>query len=174
MNARPESFTIAQLGAGDAADYRVLRLEGLRRNPESFSSSWEDENSQTVADVAARLERNFVFGARSDATGTLLGVAGFYVQDQSKANHKGVLWGMYVRPEARGMGVGDALVASVIDCATSMVEEIILTVGATNAPAIRLYARAGFKQYAVEPRALKIDGKYHDEAMMALVCRPLR
>jgi len=31
----------------------------------------------------------------------LVGVAGFRVEDAVKLRHKGVLWGMYVRPEAR-------------------------------------------------------------------------
>ena len=162
------AFTIGRLGAKDAADYRLLRLEGLRNSPASFSSSWEEESVRSMEDFAARLERCFIFGARATGTGILQGVAGFYVREQIKARHKGVLFGMYVRPEARGTGMGRALVARVIECATTMVEEITLTVGADNASAIRLYERAGFERYALEHRALKVDGQYHDEAMMAL------
>ena len=161
-------FAIARLRAADAADYRALRLEGLRQNPESFSSSWEEESVRPLDDFAERLERNFIFGGRQAGTGILQGVAGFYVREQNKARHKGVLFGMYVRPDARGAGMGRALVAQVIDCAGTLVEEITLTVGADNASAIRLYSRAGFEQYALERRALKVEGRYHDEAMMAL------
>lgn len=168
------SFTIARLGSADAADYRALRLEGLRHNPGSFSSSWDEESIRPLDDFAARLERNFIFGARQTGTATLQGVAGFYVREQIKARHKGVLFGMYVRPDARGSGIGRALVARVIDCAATLVEEITLTVGADNASAIRLYRSAGFEQYALERRALKVDGRYHDEAMMALKLGPSR
>jgi ribosomal protein S18 acetylase RimI-like enzyme len=168
------AFALNRLGAADAADYRALRLEGLRHSPASFSSSWEEESIRPLDDFADRLERNFIFGARATRTEILQGVAGFYVREQNKARHKGVLFGMYVRPEARGTGTGRALVARVIECATTMVEEITLTVGADNASAIRLYERAGFERYALERRALKVDGRYHDEAMMALKLGPPR
>lgn len=168
MDEDRKPFTIARLGAADAEDYRALRLEGLRQSPGAFSSSWEEENVRPLDDFAARLERNVIFGARQTGTAILQGVAGFYVREQNKARHKGVLFGMYVRPDARGTGMGRALVAQVIECAATMVEEVTLTVGADNASAIRLYARAGFEQYALERRALKVDGRYHDEAMMAL------
>ena len=174
MGRNNDAFTIARLRADDAADYRALRLDGLHDSPGSFSSSWEEESVRPLDDFAARLERNFIVGARQTGTMILQGVAGFYVREQIKARHKGVLFGMYVRPEARGTGMGRALVARVIECAATMVEEVTLTVGASNASAIRLYERAGFKQYALERRALKIDGQYHDEAMMALVLGPSR
>jgi len=172
MDRDHQPFTIARLGPDDAADYRTLRLEGLRDSPESFSSSWDEESVRPLDDFVTRLERNHIFGARTNGTMILQGVAGFYVREQNKARHKGVLFGMYVRPDARGTGTGAALVARVIDCAATMVEEITLTVGASNAAAIRLYERAGFERYALERRALKVDGLYHDEAMMALVLGP--
>ena len=168
------AFRIDRLGVADAADYRALRLEGLRSSPASFSSSWEEESVRPLDDVAARLERNFIFGARAAGTDILQGIAGFHVREQIKARHKGVLFGMYVRPDARGTGMGRSLVARVIECAATMVEEITLTVGADNASAIRLYERAGFERYALERRALKVDGRYHDEAMMALKLGPPR
>jgi RimJ/RimL family protein N-acetyltransferase len=52
--------------------------------------------------------------------------------------------------------------------ARSAVEEVRLSVTTSNAAAVRLYARLGFRPYGVEPRALKIGGEYHDELLMAL------
>jgi len=52
---------------------------------------------------------------------------------------------MYVRPRARGRGVGEALVAAVIDWAGNRNAECVrLWVTETNAPARALYERCGF------------------------------
>ncbi len=59
----------------------------------------------------------------------------------------------------------------VIDTAADTVEELRLAVVASNTTAVRLYTRRGFRAYGVEPRALKIGDRYHDEMLMAL---PLR
>ena len=99
---------------------------------------------------------------------TLRGVVGFYVPDGAKQRHKGVLWGMFIQPEARGTGLGPALVARVLEHAKQTVEEVRLTVVSTNVAAIRLYERAGFERYGLERRALKVGGSYHDEVLMAL------
>jgi RimJ/RimL family protein N-acetyltransferase len=112
-----------------------------------------------------------VFGGRRD-DGALMGVAGLHVPDGAKTRHKGVLWGMFVRPEARGTGLAAALLARVIEHAAGMVEEVQLTVVASNAAAVRLYARTGFREYGLERRALKLDGRYYDEVLMALALPP--
>jgi RimJ/RimL family protein N-acetyltransferase len=43
---------------------------------------------------------------------------------------------------------------------------------ASNAAACRLYSTAGFKEYGLERRALKIGSEYYDDVLMALVLNP--
>jgi ribosomal protein S18 acetylase RimI-like enzyme len=161
------TFTLRRLDAPDAASYRELRLEGLSSHAEAFGASWEDEASKPLVWFAQRLERNAVFGGWLE-TPTLAGAAGLLVPKETKLRHKGVLWGMFVRPEARGTGLAAALAGRVIEQASSSVEELRLTVVASNTPAVRLYTRLGFRQYGLEERALKVGGRYHVELLMAL------
>jgi RimJ/RimL family protein N-acetyltransferase len=60
------------------------------------------------------------------------------------------------------------LVQRVIEQARTLVEEINLTVVASNTAAHRLYSAAGFEQYGLERRALKIGDAYYDEVLMTL------
>ena len=94
------------------------------------------------------------------------GLVAFRQSEGLKAAHRGDLVQMYVRPEARGTGCAMALVEQVLAHATPLVEQVHLTVSADNAPAIRLYEKAGFTTYGTEPRALKVDGRYIDEHLM--------
>ena len=98
----------------------------------------------------------------------LVGTAGFAVQDSPKLRHKGVLWGMYVRPQARGTGLAAALVRQVVAHARTLVEQVCLTVVASNVAARRLYSAAGFEEYGLERRALKVGSEYYDDVLMAL------
>ena len=165
-------FTLRRLDGSDAAAYRELRLEGLRSHPEAFGVSWEDEASKPTEWFAERLKGNAVFGGWLDSL-TLVGVAGLKVPEAAKLRHKGILWGMYVMPEARGSGLAPTLIARVVEHATDAVEEIQLTVAASNLAAVRLYARAGFVQYGLDRRALKIGDQYFDEMLMTLPLRQL-
>jgi GNAT superfamily N-acetyltransferase len=52
---------------------------------------------------------------------------------------------MWVRPQARGYGVGEALIAAVLDWARArQARSVHLWVTETNKPACRLYERCGF------------------------------
>jgi RimJ/RimL family protein N-acetyltransferase len=164
---------VRRLKADDVADYRELRLEGLKRHPEAFGSSWEDESAKPVSWWAERLETSMVLGGWIDDS-PLLGVAGLHLQTAAKLRHKGILWGMYVRPQARGSELAASLVQRVIEQARPLVEEINLTVVASNATAHRLYSAAGFQQYGLERRALKVGDTYYDEVLMALPIREPR
>jgi ribosomal protein S18 acetylase RimI-like enzyme len=160
-------FTVRRLETDDTAIYRELRLEGLEAHPESFGASWEDEIEKPDSWWSGRLESNTVFGGWIGKS-PLLGVAGFHVPDAIKQRHKGVLWGMYVRSEARGTGLAASLLQHAIAHARPLVEEIRLTVMASNTAAKRLYSRAGFQPYGLERRALKVGDVYYDDVLMAL------
>jgi hypothetical protein len=54
-----------------------------------------------------------------------------------------------------------------LECARGCVEQVQLGVVSENQPALRLYASLGFVEYGVERDALKEDGRYFDEVLMA-------
>lgn len=159
---------IRRLAPGDADDvsaYRDIRLEALRDSPEAFGSSFEAEDAQPERWFADRLGSTTVLGAFSGPM--LVGIAGFAVQQGQKRAHKGMLWGMYVRPAARKSGVGQRLIEAILDLARGHVELIQLSVVQENAAARRLYARLGFVDYGLERNSLKQDGRYYHEVLMA-------
>jgi len=161
---------IRRLTSADAVAYRKIRLAGLIDSPEAFGSTFARESDRSLSWFRERLRNTQVFGAFRSTD--LLGIAGFVVREGEKERHKGLLWGMYVRADARKTGVGRRLVEAVIDFARERVELLQLSVVSDNEPARRLYARLGFAQYGVEKSSLKQDGRYYDEILMALDLRP--
>lgn len=168
MNAA--QIQVRRLTTADAGLYRSIRLEALKQTPEAFGSTFESESAQPLTWFADRLRRSAVFGAFRGAE--LLGVAGFFAQMGQKEAHKGVLWGMYVRAAARGVGVGRGLIETVVEYARPCVELIQLTVVSNNEQARRLYASLGFVAYGIEKNALKEGGRYFDEVLMAKALTP--
>lgn len=153
-----------RLGLADAADFRLIRLEALKNAPEAFGSTHEAEAAFPDGVFAERLESGMVFGAYAGQR--IVGMVGFRQEIPEKIRHKGFLWGMYVAPEARGNGTGAALVRLLLATAGPLVEQIRLSVVTTNAAAIALYERHGFRAYGTEPRALKGAAGYADEMLM--------
>lgn len=156
---------IRALSPMDAPLYRDIRLEALRQNPEAFGSTFERESAQPVAWFEDRLGGGRVFGAL--LVTRLEGVCGFYIPDGTKSAHKGVIWGTYVRPAARNAGIGRRLVETVVAAASHEVEILQLAVVSENEDARRLYTGLGFVEYGIERRALKQNGRYYDEVLMA-------
>ena len=162
-------FVIHPLRPDEAASYREIRLEGLRLHPTAFSAAFEFEAAQPLAFFEARLSGGTTFGGFRGQE--LLGVVGFLPEAGVKRAHKGHLWGMYVRPAARGTGLARQLVEAVLEYAQDRVELVQLSVIAGNVPAQRLYVALGFVGYGVEERALKVEGRYYDEVHMARLLR---
>jgi ribosomal protein S18 acetylase RimI-like enzyme len=158
--------TTRRLNPDDAESFRAIRLEALKANPEALGNTFEVEDKLDVAWFAGRLENSHVIGAFRD--GELVGTAGFAIQQGEKNAHKGRLWGMYVRPSSRNLGVGHLLVSAVLEVARENVELIQLNVVRENRPARRLYESVGFLEFGMERKASKQGDKYYDEALMAL------
>lgn len=161
--------TLRPLDATDAEIFREVRLAALRDAPAAFGSSYEEEVARPLSAFAERLaapEPNLAFGAFiGDA---LCGIAGFRQENGLKTRHIGVLWGVYVVPAQRNTGLSKALVEIVISHARRHVVMLHADVGADNTVARRLYESLGFRCYGVLPKALKVDGRFIDEALLAL------
>jgi ribosomal protein S18 acetylase RimI-like enzyme len=71
-----------------------------------------------------------------------------------------------LKPEARGSGLAAALVENLLEHASKEVEQVQLTVVATNARARRFYQRMGFVEYGLEKESLKEKDAYFDEVLM--------
>lgn len=164
------AFAIRLLSAGDAAAYRALRLQALRDHPEAFGASYEDEAARSLEMTARRLEGgplNCVFGAF--AGDDLVGTAGFIVPDRSaKARHKGLLVGVHVAPAHRGHALGRRLVMAVLAHASDHVLLVQAGVGVDNHKALRLYESLGFRHYGLERKALRVAGRFVDEALIVI------
>ena len=154
-----------------AAEWLRLRIEALERNPEAFSASLEEYRSLNLEDVKKRLwsdEDAFVVGGFQDSR--LIGMAGFYREKGPKSRHKGRVWGVYVTPEARRAGIGRKMMQALLDRISAIddMEQVLLSVAATQIPAIRLYRSLGFESFGTEPRALRIGDRYIEEEHMLL------
>jgi ribosomal protein S18 acetylase RimI-like enzyme len=74
-----------------------------------------------------------------------------------------------VREEARGRGVGRALVLAVIEHARAQVVQLHAAVVTSNEAARALYRSLGFATYGLEPRGLFCAGQYLDQELMLLM-----
>lgn len=159
---------ILELLADQAAEYKAFFMEGLIGDEESFRISPGDESSASFP-TGGRPD-SFTLGAYLD--GVLAGVVSFQREgrDREKLRHKGLLFRMYVRPEARGQGVAQGLIGEVTVRAARLgdIDQINLTVIAENAGAKRLYERSGFTTFATEVDAIKWKGKRFTENQMVL------
>jgi ribosomal protein S18 acetylase RimI-like enzyme len=169
---------IRELTADDAGPYAALRLRMLREYAQAFTSSYEDDADKPLAWVQKRIAHdpeaphNFVLGAFADDA-ALIGSVGLCVEGRIKQRHKALLFGMFVAPGAMYRGVGRSLLDHCIGRAATIpgLEQITLTVTATNGRALRFYEAAGFRSFGIEERALKIADAYYPKAHMVLYLR---
>ncbi len=111
---------------------------------------------------------SFTLGAFSDE-GDLLGTVGFKRESVLKLKHKGLIFRMYVAPEAKGLGLGRKLLQAAIERAKQGVglKQIVLTLIADNHRAKNLYLSEGFEVFSFEKQAIRMsDDLFVDENAM--------
>lgn len=168
------SADIRPLTEADAAAFSALRLEGLERCPQAFSTSAEVWRTLSLEAVKERIrshpEGSFTLGAF--VQGALCGTAGLRRLD-GKERHKAQIWGVYVTEGARGRGIGKTLLEALIERAKTYpdLEQLSLGVTTEQAAARRLYASFGFEVWGLERRALKLPDRYVDEEYRVLRLR---
>lgn len=161
-------MTLRELTVADTVAYQALILCGLSEHTESFRIAAQDAGEPMVPFSSSRPDA-FTLGAWL-TEGQLVGVVSFERETRTKLRHKGLLYRMYVRADASGRGIGRRLIQETIKRAREIegLEQINLTVVASNSRAKHLYSSEGFKSFALEERALKMGVTYYDEEQMAL------
>ena len=164
-HANAAGAVIRRLQAHEWPAYRRLRLRSLADAPHAFGSTLAHEESWQPALWMARLVAASTSGSdcplvadasaspstsasapQADAVLTALLWAKCDPDDPGIVN----LFQMWVAPEARGLGLGAALLHAAIDWARSIgARGVRLGVVTDNAAAVRLYARAGFRAVGV-------------------------
>lgn len=165
---RPEP-EIRLLTSANVVAYRDIRLEGLRCHPEAFASRFEDEREIPLDRFKELMSQSQIFGAV--LAQKLVGVVGLRAHPEVKLRHKAMIWGMYVRREARQYGIGERLIDAAVAHAPGHVEQLQLAVITENEAARRLYAKAGFIEYGHQINALKHGGRYYDDILMVKFLR---
>jgi ribosomal protein S18 acetylase RimI-like enzyme len=144
---------VREITADDWELLRDVRLAALSEAPYAFGSTYAREAVFTRETWRGRLssERSVTFFARREPGNAVLadtgpadrapaGLAGVYVEDGAAD-----LVSMWVRPAARGLGVGEALVTAAASWAKANdFGSLFLRVTESNGPARRLYERCGF------------------------------
>ncbi len=155
---------LRRLTPGDAAIYREVRLQGLKDHPEAFGADFEAEAAMPLEAFAERLTANATWGVFVGEE--LAGIATLLIPGGVKTRHKGMIVGVYVRPDARGCGAAQLLMQAALEFAHGRVELVQLGVGSENMAARRLYEGFGFKVFGLEPMAYKLQGRYVDDLLM--------
>jgi ribosomal protein S18 acetylase RimI-like enzyme len=163
------SIRIRKLTPQDAGKYKQIRLRAVEEHPEAFVPVPEEEREKTLDEVTKQFEtvwnkdNNFILGAFAGEA--IVGTVGFYQLEREKLRHKGIIWGVYVAPEYRRLKIGQMLMEEVLQACRKLpyLEQIQLSVAASNEQAKQLYDKLGFRTYGTEPRALRLSDRYLDE-----------
>jgi len=165
----------------DLPAFVSLRNGSLLRYPDAFTSDYATEKDKPPQAFASRLgaaeSGHFILGA-FDERGNLLGTIAMErdrdVRPQKR--HIAHITAVMVLEAAQGQGIAAKLVARCVELAqsNSSVDQLILTVTASNARVVRLYERAGFVPYGLLPRAILVQGQFFDKLHMRLDLAALR
>ena len=129
---------IRQLNDNDVHDFRAIRLSELQNSPEMFGATYAVEVTRPLSVFLDVIFNNVVFAAYHHER--IIGVL-IFQQNIDQAN----LYGFFVEPEYRNQGVAQQLLQTTIDYGQAYVRQVILSVIATNIPAIHLYQKLGFQ-----------------------------
>lgn len=171
------TWLIRPLTAADVHPYKSLRDEALDCAPESFSSDHAASVNRPASAYAPRFgapaSGHFFLGAFAP-DGPLLGCIGSERELLPQQRHSARVVSMMVAPAAQRRGIGQQLLAACIEQAAQVagLEQLTLSVTASNHHVVRLYERADFRAWGLLPRAIVVRGVGYDQLHMVRLLPP--
>ena len=165
-------IVIRKLQPHESVIYREVRLACLKNVPEFFGSTYEEEVLNPKFYFETHIENgspdHVMFGA-FDAE-RLIGITGFNRMARQRASHRGEVMQVYVDSSYRGQNIGEKLLRNALEYAFHLegIEQVQLSVIASNKTAIALYEKLGFKTFGVQKNYFKVGDTYMDQQFMQL------
>jgi GNAT superfamily N-acetyltransferase len=170
--------TVRPVCADEVAALYRLRRRSLAEDPDAFDQTVADADAKGVQPLADLLgqageDRELVLFGEVD--GAAVGLVFVSRSRRPRSRHRARLWGMWVAPQARGVGVGAALLAEALRwCRDVGVEMVDLWVVTDHHRAIRVYERAGFRICGTAHDGMRWQGVPQDEHQMIIHLVPGR
>lgn len=163
------TISLVEAHPRDAVSFRDLRLYALQDSPTAFSADYQKNLDHPIQHweemLTSHADESALFLAKHKDD--LVGMTGIARGGSPKTRHTAIVWGVYVRPEWRGLHIAEALIRTSLSWARDRkIVAAKLGVTTTNVSAIRCYERCGFRITGTEPRAIYHEGRYHDFYLM--------
>lgn len=163
-------FIIRPVLADDAEDiWELRRMPEVVENTLAMPSETLEKNISRLENIESSRHQMAAVIKLEDGGEQCIGTAGLSVSD-NRQRHVGYI-GIMVNSDYHSMGVGTALMESLLDIADNWLGliRLELTVFCDNDKAVGLYKKLGFKIEGIMKKAAIKNGKYADMYMMARV-----
>jgi phosphinothricin acetyltransferase len=148
----------------DIADITRIYNEGIRDRVATLETE-ERTPDERLAWLEARGERHPVLVAERD--GAVAGWGSLNVFNSRPAYRHVADFSVYVAGDARGAGVGSALLEALVDRARELgYHKLVLAAFPFNEAGMRLYRRFGFRDVGVYREQGLLDGRWVDVIIM--------
>ena len=147
-------------------DGRDLRLEALEKEPQAYSSTFEEEVELTESEWITR-NRNAMYAFINDEP---VGMIVMIIQDNPMTKHVANIFGVYVKKSHRELGIGSRLIEQAIKelSKNDQVVKIKLSVNTEQTAAVILYEKHGFKVVGNQEKEFYFNDRFYDDLLMEL------
>lgn len=164
-----KEVAIVEPSAVNWREYRELRLNALRNEPQAYLTSYENARKEPGKNWKGYLQaavdgESWMMFARAGEV--LIGMVGAYQSDEGKTKQQIEVIAMYVDPGHRGQKIGTRLLEKLLGILKDAGKKSAhLECSAEQIPAVALYQRLGFAEVG-RRRLVLGDGKEHELVAM--------
>ncbi|MEK6894377.1 MAG: GNAT family N-acetyltransferase [Nanoarchaeota archaeon] len=166
-----DTIIIKKANLTDWKQYKEIRLDALRTNPESFGSSYEEEVKIPISKWKENFKNKNRVRLIALENKKAIGILVVVFETAINLAHIANIYSVYVKPEYRGKGVSTKLMNHALEIIKSkkIINKVKLSVVTKQLSAIYLYEKFGFRKVGELRKELKVKGNYYDEYIMELI-----
>ena len=145
--------------------FKIIRLEGLKNNPNSFSHSYQNKILQSDKEwknkFSSKRDNIIILNKQ---TNSVIGMSVIFYSQDNKTKHTASIGSVYINPEFRGQGLANKLIGFTLKKIKENKEiiKVKLTVIESQTAAENLYKKFGFKIIGINKKEIKINNTFLD------------